>query len=423
MLQRTLTFSSLFKAIVHPPEFTREYQDEGGRIFLRAQNVRPGHIQNREPIFVSDAVYESGREARATVDELLLVRTGANHGDCARVTTEWAGAMVSSHTLRLIPHHEAPVCSLEFFFCAPSGRALLLGLRSGGTHGQINADNLRTLQLPNLLSCEPAMRKRADTIEQCRLLSRDKIIEAEKLLNASLNVKTDELAPALFYSSDFTELQKVNRFGAEYFMPCKQRVLDALAKQPGHLLNEHYQSVRELFDATDARHGEQVRNFDLTAALEPVLDDSMETMPAAEIGSTKKKFQAGDVVISRLRSYLREIAVVRTSPAIFAVGSSEFIVLRPRENAKSKLTPETLLIYLRSLPVQTILKWSQDGSAHPRFDEDDLLAIPVPDSVVRIAPKIDVLVNEALTARAEAARLLEAAKAEVERLVLKTSTT
>jgi hypothetical protein len=50
-----------------------------------------------------------------------------------------------------------------------------------------------------------------------------------------------------------------------------------------------------------------------------------------------------------------------------------------------------------------------------------LLAIPVPDSVVRIAPKIDALVNEALTARAEAARLLETAKAEVERLVLKTS--
>ena len=80
-----------------------------------------------------------------------------------------------------------------------------------------------------------------------------------------------------------------------------------------------------------------------------------------------------------------------------------------------------MLICFRSRPVQIILKWSQDGSAHPRFDEDDLLVISLPDSVVRIAPKIDALVNEALTARAEAARLLEAAKAEVERLVLKTS--
>ena len=253
--------------------------------------------------------------------------------------------------------------------------------------------------------------------ERCREL----VAEAENLVTVALGLSHLDLSENLFYERNFTDFQMANRFGAEYFMPCKQRILDALASQPGRLLNEHCQSVRELFDATDARRGELVRNFDLTAALEPVLDDSMETMPAAELGSTKKKFQAGDVVISRLRSYLREIAVVRTSPAVAAVGSSEFIVLRPRENGKSKLTPETLLIYLRSLPVQTILKWSQDGSAHPRFDEDDLLAIPVPDSVVRIAPKIDALVNEALTARAEAARLLEAAKAEVERLVLKTS--
>ena len=77
-----------------------------------------------------------------------------------------------------------------------------------------------------------------------------------------------------------------------------------------------------------------------------------------------------------------------------------------------------MLVYLRSLPVQTILKWSQDGSQHPRFNEDDLLAIPVPDAILRIAPTVDALVNEALTARAKAARLLEEAKAEVERLVL-----
>lgn len=161
-----------------------------------------------------------------------------------------------------------------------------------------------------------------------------------------------------------------------------------------------------------------MRNFDLTDALDPVLDDRVEPMPAVEVGSTKKNFRTGDIVISRLRSYLREIALVRTSPGVPAVGSSEFIVLRPREGEGSKLTPETLLIYLRSLPVQTILKWSQDGSQHPRFNEDDLLAIPVPASVERIAPKVDALVNEALTARAEAARLLEEAKAEVERLVL-----
>ena len=115
---------------------------------------------------------------------------------------------------------------------------------------------------------------------------------------------------------------------------------------------------------------------------------------------------------------MREIALVRTTPDVLAVGSSEFIVLRQCEDGINGITPETLLIFLRSLPVQTILKWSQDGSQHPRFNEAALLAIPVPDTVERISPWVDTLVHEAMTARAEAAGMLEKAKAEVERLVL-----
>jgi type I restriction enzyme, S subunit len=165
--------------------------------------------------------------------------------------------------------------------------------------------------------------------------------------------------------------------------------------------------------------GQYMRNFDLTDALDPVLDDRVEPMPAVEIGSTKKRFRPGDIVISRLRAYLREIALVRTSPGVETVGSSEFIVLRPDAEKKSGLTPETLLIYLRSLPVQTILKWSQDGSQHPRFNEADLLAVPVPAALESLSPEIDKLVNKALAGRKEATALVEEAKLEVERMVLK----
>lgn len=245
-----------------------------------------------------------------------------------------------------------------------------------------------------------------------------RLTQAEDLLITAIGLSHLDLSENLFYEGRFSDLQAGNRFGAEYFMPCKKRVLEALTSKPGRLLGEHCRSVRDLFNAKNASHSDQVRNYDLTDALEPVLDNRIEPMSAVEVGSTKKKLQAGDVVISRLRSYLREIALVRTTPDVPAVGSSEFIVLRQREKEKSGLTPESLLVYLRSLPVQTILKWSQDGSQHPRFTEEDLLAIPVPQAVERVAPRLDQLVNEALAARAEAARLLERAKSEVERLVL-----
>lgn len=410
-----LPFSRWFNAVIHPPEFMRKYVDEPGHTFLRAQNVRPGIIENREPVYVDDAIYHSYPDAIVRTNELLLVRTGANHGDCARVTKEWAGAMVSSHTLRLIPADDAPICGLEFFFSAPSGRQLLLGLRSGGTHGQINAENLRRLSLPDLSSAEYEMRELATNIELNRRRMREGLVNAELELMRLLGIGNSKTSINLTYQRDFKDLQTANRWGAEYFMPCKQHVIDALLAKRGQPLSSYYASVREMFDPLQAVSSKQVRNFDLTDALDPVLDDGIAAIPAEKVGSIKKKISAGDVVVSRLRSYLREIALVRTSAKIPAVGSSEFIVLRRKK--KTAPTPETLLVYLRSLPVQTILNWSQDGSQHPRFNEDVLLGVPIPDDLITGAQNIDGAVASALSAQAEAASLFEQGKANVERIV------
>ena len=157
----------------------------------------------------------------------------------------------------------------------------------------------------------------------------------------------------------------------------------------------------------------RVRNYDVTDALVPLLDSYKEPTVAREIGSVKKTFKDGDVAISRLRAYLREIAVVRTAGRIPSVGSSEFIVLRPKKGRHS-ISPEALVVFFRSAPVQTILKWCQDGSQHPRFSERDLLAVPVPDAVANESGRITAIVKVGYAARHRAARLIQAAKRAVE---------
>jgi restriction endonuclease S subunit len=125
----------------------------------------------------------------------------------------------------------------------------------------------------------------------------------------------------------------------------------------------------------------------------------------------KKVFKDGDVVVSRLRAYLKEIAVVKFTDKIPTVGSSEFIVLRPKRGG---IAPESLMIFLRSTPVQTILKWCQDGSQHPRFSEGDLLSIPLPDAVVEVSPQIAEVVKKGFAARQRARQRWGAAKGAVE---------
>jgi hypothetical protein len=409
-------FDEVFRRVVHPGEFARGYQDAPGRLFLRAQNVRPASIMVTEPLYVSEDVYASLPNATAHVNELLLVRTGANHGDLARVPAHLDGVMVSSHTLRLIPKANAPIHSLEILFASETGRALLLSLRSGGTHGQINAQALHTLYLPDLRAIEDQVQSKVSKIEEKREESAKHYADAEAILTAALGLDRVDLTPRLFYEDTYAHAADAGRFDAEYYQPAKWNVLRALAAMPGKPVEEHFRPVKKLWQPSEQPASATVRNYDLTDALTPFLDDTTPTATAGEIKSTKKRFEPGDLVVSRLRSYLKEIAVVLPSDGAPLVGSTEFIVLRSR---KTGLSAEALLVFLRSMPIQTVLKWCQDGSNHPRFAEKELLRLPVPDAILKVQDKIASKIKEAIAARQESRRLLDEAKRTVEAAILK----
>ena len=269
---------------------------------------------------------------------------------------------------------------------------------------------IRELRIP-ILDCAAQVSGQTKTAYAKGREAATAIASAEAQLIEALGLQDLDLSPQKCYTRRFRDLEAAGRFGAEYFMPCKRRVLDALTKMPHQNVAAHATGIRDMWNPAQASRGEVVRNFDVTEALQPFLEDTKERQKAAEIGSAKKCFERGDVVISRLRSYLKEIAVVCTSGKPPSVGSSEFIVLRPRNRG---LTAETLMVYLRSPLVQAILKWSQDGSNHPRFTEEDLFAIPVPDRVLGVQKQINRRVSAAREAGREAAKLLELAKTAID---------
>jgi len=115
----------------------------------------------------------------------------------------------------------------------------------------------------------------------------------------------------------------------------------------------------------------------LVVELEDIFENrinNVKLLRGWEVGSSKKIINKGDVIISRLRSYLKQIAVNYNYEKLF--GSTEFIVLREKTN--SKVNKETLFAFLLSNEVQNILKWSQEGSNHPRFSQSLLSKIRMP---------------------------------------------
>ena len=175
---------------------------------------------------------------------------------------------------------------------------------------------------------------------------------------------------------------------------------------------ELFSSVRQLWQPDAGSPSDRVRNYDLNDALAPFLDGKKPPVAREAIASTKKLLKAGDLVVSRLRSYLREIAIVEPSTDFPMVASTEYIVLRPR--SPTALPVEALLVYLRSPLPQIVLKWSQDGSNHPRFDEKEVLRMPVPRALIANPAPYANAMQKLKASKRRAGELLAAATRAVE---------
>lgn len=205
---------------------------------------------------------------------------------------------------------------------------------------------------------------------------------------------------------------RTGRLDAEYFSPVKENALATLECLSNCTVGDLFYSIRNAWQTNKAHATEKVRNYDLSDALSPFLDDSKKPVERTEIACTKKIIQGGDLIVSRLRSYLKEIAVVKPGDGTLMVASSEFIVLRPKTG--TVLPVEALLVYLRSELPQLVFKWSQDGSNHPRFDEGELLRLPVPKAVIARGSEFVAVVQSMISSKERSTQLLEAAKRAVE---------
>lgn len=311
---------------------------------------------------------------------------------------------------------------------SPSHRSLMLAYLMS-THGAVLKNRLKTNLLVSYIAKDDLYRLPFPIISEALRLAIHKTVEASLNCRKEILGKRSEAEGALLealglagwtppepltYSAQAIDTLKAARLDAQYFMPSKLEMIAALQSMPGEPLGTRFRSVRDMLDPARADPDLLVRNFDLPDALEPILDDEKELVPCAEVGSLKKTMQNGDVAMSRLRAYLKETAVVRTGSTHPAIGSSEFIILRAIDPQTNRIAPETLMIFLSSGPVQTILKWCQDGSQHPRFSERDLLAIPVPEVVADASSQIEAMVLSAFAARSRSRALLSAAKRAVE---------
>ncbi len=146
--------------------------------------------------------------------------------------------------------------------------------------------------------------------------------------------------------------------------------------------------------------------FDTTHARGGVLDVRAALRAKEPPSSAKKRVRAGDLLVSRLRPYLRQIAFVHPDLVAECEGrplacSTEFYVLSPPAPGGSLAF---LLPWLLADETQAILAAAQEGGHHPRVPRETLLALRVPASRVRARAAVSSRVEGAIAALSKAQR-------------------
>ena len=179
-----------------------------------------------------------------------------------------------------------------------------------------------------------------------------------------------------------------------FYMREKLANWELLDGQSSKSVGDYFLHVKDTVHETE----QQAICYDLTDGLPKFLDGGVVV---DHIRSTKKVAREGDFVISRLRSYLEEMAIVegKKQPQLF---SSEFLVFRKKTE---ELSVETLFAVCMTSIVQVILGQGQYGTEHPRFYDFLLTNLPIPDCLQTLDGKIKNLVQQAVGHRVHARKM------------------
>lgn len=157
----------------------------------------------------------------------------------------------------------------------------------------------------------------------------------------------------------------------ERYNPKRRMSIDS---EDSILMSEIIELVNDVITTKQGK-GKDIIQINTSDAMGGYLNINSEVN--GSINSNKKILRKGDVIISRLRPYLRQVAYVDENRDEILGASTEFFVLRARNDESIAY----LVPFLLSQPVQLVFENSVEGSQHPRFKEEDILNLKIPMSI------------------------------------------
>jgi type I restriction enzyme S subunit len=179
-----ISFGTVFKSIRYgtstPPNYI-----EKGIPFIRATNVKKGTVVEKGMTYISELEASKIEKCKLKEGDLIVVRSGANTGDCCRIPYEYKDAYGG---FDLIIDIDEPYSTFyNFLLNTKAGKSILdpLTRRAGQPH--LNSKQMTELELLNPpISLQNQFAERVQVIEHQKAIAQKSLEKSEELFNSLL---------------------------------------------------------------------------------------------------------------------------------------------------------------------------------------------------------------------------------------------
>lgn len=409
--------------ILHPKEIKREYEDEGGVLFFRTQNLRPLRVDLSSQVYISLEDAKTLQNNAIRKNDVLITRTGANFGDTL-VVVDNLEAIASSHVF-ILRNKAVNQAYLAVFLNTKYGREQINRGMYGGVQPEIAPYYLRNILVPDVSDdfqkqIEKTVKAAHAKLEQSKSL----YAQAEATLLDELGLKNwkppKESAAVKSFSESFG---KSGRLDAEYYQPASDVIIAKLKKFEHARVGGVVQMMNGYAWKSGFFKERGDEGFDEGEPFIRIRDCKPGSLDIAELdrieyeyasGEDVEKARAGDIVVG-MDGLKWFYASLITKPCYI---NQRVSWLRLLEN--SKLTAEYLTLFLDSIAGQTqLLREMTIADTVGHLSNNGIASVFVPILPNGVIKKITKQFSDSFITKQESKRLLELAKQAVETAIEK----
>ncbi len=296
---------------------------------------------------------------------------------------------------------------LSTFINSCYGQKQLLRFNKGIGQPDLHLEDIARLRviIPSV-EFQAAIEKICKQGTNCFTNSKNIYADAEQLLLQELGLTDWQPDDESVATKTFADFQNSGRLDAEYYQPKYEAITEKLTqynKGTVSCANVLVNAMTKLTADTEYCYLE-LADIGKSGEINSCTLDVAENLPSR----ARQKVKTNDVIVSSVEGSLTSCALI-TEEYNNAICSTGFHVLRSAE-----INSETLLLLMKSSPVQALLKQGCSGTILTAILPDALKAIKLPLIRKEVQTELAAKVQESFALRKESKRLLDLAKHAVE---------